>query len=125
MIIFYDGTCPLCNRAVRFLLAADKKQQFYYAPLEGETAAEKLKDFRSKRPDLDTLVLYQNAEHILIEGRAILRILWHMGGLYAWIGWLSFLPTFPFDWAYRLIAFNRFRLFSKKEPINKTDHFLP
>ncbi|MCH9627469.1 MAG: hypothetical protein S4CHLAM2_11090 [Chlamydiales bacterium] len=124
MIIFYDGMCPLCNRAVRFLLAADAKKQFYFAPLEGETAQSKLKNLRSKHPDLDTLVLYINADTVLIEGRAALRILWVLGGRYALLGWLSFLPSFLFDAIYRLVARYRFRLFSKKVTIDKTDRFL-
>ena len=124
MIIFYDGTCPLCNRAVRFILAADKKKQFYFAPLEGETAVDKLKNLHLKNPNLDTLVLFQSEDKILIEGRAVLRILYLLGGKYALLGWLSFLPTFIFDLLYRVIARYRFRLFSKKLPIDKTDRFL-
>jgi len=119
MIIFYDGTCPLCNRAVRFILAADKKEQFYFAPLEGETAANKLKKI------YNTLVLYKDPEHILTEGKAVLRICWLIGGKYALIGWLSFLPAFLFNLIYRVIAKYRFRLFSKKASIEKTDRFLP
>ncbi len=124
-IVFYDGTCPLCNRAVRFLLAVDKKRVFYYAPLEGETAADKLKNLRSKHPNLDTLVLYQDENRISIEGKAVFRIFWLLGGKYALIGWLSFLPSFLFDLIYRFIACYRFKLFSKKTPITKTDRFLP
>ncbi len=124
MIIFYDGMCPLCNRAVRSILAADAKKQFYFAPLEGTTAADKLKNLRLKHPDLDTLVLYIDSNKILMEGRAVLRILWLLGGKYALIGWLSFLPSFLFDALYRLVARYRFRLFSKKVAIDKTDRFL-
>jgi predicted DCC family thiol-disulfide oxidoreductase YuxK len=128
-VIFYDGECPLCHRAVRFVLAADRKKVFYFAPLKGETAEEKLAGLRLKDPDLDTLVLLQNyqTEHekTYIEGRGALRVLWLLGGKYALIGWLSFLPSFLFDRIYRLVSRNRFRLFSKKLEIPPTpDRFL-
>lgn len=123
-IIFYDGECPLCNRAVRFLLGADKKHLFYFAPLNGKTAEEKLSGLLLKNPNLDTLVLLENNK-FFIEGRGALRILWLLGGKYALLGWLSFLPSPLFDVFYRLIARYRYRLFSKKKKF-KTDHrFLP
>src|ERR1700722_12540294 len=124
-IIFYDGTCPMCNRAVRFLLAADQNKQFYFAPLNGETAKRKLKDLHLKNPNLDTLVLLEG-EAILVEGKAVFRILWLLGGKYALIGWLSFLPSWLFDIMYRIIARYRYHLFSKKIEIKKADErFLP
>jgi predicted DCC family thiol-disulfide oxidoreductase YuxK len=130
-LLFYDGTCPLCNRAIRFVLAADKKRCFYFAPLNGTTAKEKLAHLRLKNPSLDTLVLLEKEgtekEALLIEGRGALRILWLLGGKYALIGWLSFLPPFFFDACYRVIARYRFRLFRPKKGIEdqRDDHFLP
>lgn len=119
MIVFYDGTCPLCNRAVRWILSVDKKRLFYFAPLEGKTAAKK------QIHEKESLVLYINSKKIFKEGRAVFKILWLLGGKYALLGWLSFLPSLPFDLFYRLIAKYRFRLFSKKITIEKDDRFLP
>lgn len=119
MIVFYDGTCPLCNRAVRWILSVDQKRQFFFAPLEGRTAGEK--GIQEK----ESLVLYINSKKIFKEGKAVFRILWLLGGKYAVVGSLSFLPSFLFDGFYRLIAKYRFRLFSKKINIEKNDRFLP
>lgn len=129
-VIFYDGECPLCNRAVRFILSVDRDQKFYFAPLNGTTAEMKLAHFFLKNPELDTLVLLQNYEtaneNLLIEGKGALRVLWILGGKYAWIGCLSFLPSFLFDPFYRLVARNRFKLFSARTPINQPpNRFLP
>ena len=39
-ILFYDGSCGLCHRAVRFILAEDRSgTAFRFAPLGGETFA--------------------------------------------------------------------------------------
>lgn len=129
-LIFYDGTCPLCNHSVRFVLAADKDKQFLFAPLKGETAAREISTLHLRSPKLDTFVLLQNYgtdhEKTLIEGKAALRVLWLLGGFYAWMGWLSFLPSFLFDAIYRLIARYRFKLFSAKRPIDiASERFLP
>lgn len=118
-LIFYDGVCPLCNRVIRFILQVDKKEIFYFAPLQGETAQKKLQQWRLQSPDLDTLVLLQNyqtpQEKQLVEGKAALRILWLIGGKYALLGSLSFLPSFLFDCVYRQVARYRFRLFKTME----------
>ncbi len=129
-VIFYDGECPLCNRAVRFILNVDRAQKFYFAPLKGKTAEKKLAHFFLKSPELDTLILLQNYEtadeKLLIEGKGALRILWLLGGKYAGVGLLSFLPSFLFDPFYRLVARNRFRLFPGRTPIAQpSDRFLP
>jgi len=129
-LIFYDAECPLCNRAIRFILTKDHQKQFYFAPLNGKTAEQKISHFFLKNPDLDTLVLLQDYETdhemLLVEGRGALRILWLLGGKYRLIGWLSFLHPFLFDPIYRLIARYRYKLFSIKTPLPQSDeHFLP
>ncbi|NGX61559.1 MAG: hypothetical protein K940chlam9_01046 [Chlamydiae bacterium] len=124
-LLFYDGDCPLCNRAVRFVLGADTQNHFAFAPLHGETAQKELADLHTQHPDLDTLVLLQNYgsenEETLLEAKGALRICWLLGGWYAPLGLLSFLPGLLFDWGYRLIAKNRFKLFSKKLPLPPHD----
>ena len=129
-LIFYDSVCPLCNRAIRFLIDADQKNIFSFAPLGGETALRELADVSIKYPNLDTLILLQNYgtehEQLLVEGKAVLRILWILGGGYAWLGIFSFLPTFLADGIYRLVARYRYRLFSNPSPIEKKEgRFLP
>jgi predicted DCC family thiol-disulfide oxidoreductase YuxK len=128
-LILYDGFCPLCNKAVRFLLKRDTKKRFLFAPLHGQTA---LKILETLPPSLDTLVLVENFQKpnqkIFIEGRGVLRICYHLGVKYFLLGLLSLLPTFAFDLMYRFIAKRRYKLFSMGEKINPNDYkdrFLP
>jgi len=120
-IVFFDGDCPLCNYAIRFILAKDKHKIFMFAPLQGKTAATELVEFYAQNRSLDTLVLIENygknEEKTLIEGKAILRICWHLKGIYSFIGWISFLPSFLFDIIYRVVARYRHKLFSKTSPM--------
>src|ERR1043165_6824009 len=41
--VFYDGTCGLCHRLVRFVLAEDRTGRVaVFAPLQGETLTSEL-----------------------------------------------------------------------------------
>ena len=59
-LVFYDGQCGLCDHAVQFLLKADKKNKFLFAPLQGTTALQELKDMAEKDKREDTLILVEN-----------------------------------------------------------------
>ena len=38
-VIFFDDVCVMCNSFVNLLLKVDRKEQFLFAPLNGETAS--------------------------------------------------------------------------------------
>lgn len=122
-LVFFDGECPLCHRAVRFVLEADKKESFLFSPLQGETAAYELRTFKEGDPHADTLVLLQQYktrnQKLYTEGRAVLRILWLLGGKYRFLGWMSFLPSGLFDFLYRHFAKRRHRLFNFTKKLRK------
>lgn len=128
-LVFYDGTCGLCDHAVQFILKADKKKIFVFAPLEGETAKKVLKE----SPEVDSLILVDDfglpMQRTYIQSQAVWRICWLLGGEWALLGWLSFLPGFLFDWAYRIVARHRHRFFSSDVCIlpdrSQKDRFLP
>jgi predicted DCC family thiol-disulfide oxidoreductase YuxK len=106
LILFYDGECGLCDAAVQLLLKIDRKKRFHFAPLQGKTAKKVL----IPPPTRDSLVLWEPQRRSM-EGSAVLRILWLLGGGWALIGWMYWLPSLPFDGLYRLIAKNRHRFF--------------
>lgn len=114
-IVFYDGQCGLCDYVVQWLLEADKKQQFLFAPLQGMTAQRLLSRLPPEAKEADSLIFIENAEssnpQYYLYGKAALRICWHLGGFWALLGWISFLPSVLYDWAYRLVARNRHKIF--------------
>lgn len=132
-LVFYDGECGLCDRVVQMLLKRDKHSRFVFAPLKGETAAFYLADLSDEYKDADSLVLiedYQSSNpQTYVLAKAVLRICWLLGGIWVLVGWLSFLPSFFFDWAYRLVAKNRHRFFPQQEcllpPKKQSGRFLP
>jgi len=70
-VIFYDGWCGLCHRAVRFILAEDPVGQVRFSPLQGNSISRKLDAAtRSRLPD--SLVLLTEHGSLNVKSRAVL-----------------------------------------------------
>lgn len=128
-LLFYDGSCGLCDHAVQFVLKRDPQGLFAFAPLQGATA----KNFFPATPKEDSLILIEDfatgSPKKSLFGTGAFRILWLLGGIWAVPGALCFLPPILYDWGYRLVARNRHRLFSqydcKLPTSDEKERFLP
>jgi predicted DCC family thiol-disulfide oxidoreductase YuxK len=114
-LVLYDNMCAFCNRSVTFLLEADRRKEFLFAPLAGETASK----LALKNPKNDSLVLIEYyktpKEEQHYYGKAVLRICWHLGSLWRLLGVFSFLPTFLVDILYSIFSRHR-HIFGQKGP---------
>lgn len=127
-LVFYDGVCGLCDQAVQFVLRHDKNDLFLFAPLQGETAKK-----YDLPKDIDSIVLVENFgthnEKLLVMGKAVFRICWLLGGFFTLIGWLSFLPSWLYDFGYRFVAKRRHIFFKNTSCVIPTKEskikFLP
>jgi len=111
-LVFYDGDCGLCHRAIRLLLAEDPHGvRFRFAPLQGETFAQRVpEDVRSQLPD--SLVVVNPDAKLRVKGEAAQVLLADLGGLWRGIGLLlQVLPSRLQDLLYDLVAGNRTKLF--------------
>lgn len=132
-LVFYDGNCGLCDRIVQFLIQKDKQELFVFAPLQGETAKQYLKNLSPEIRFSDSLILIENYRspypRVFILAKGVLRIAWLLRGWWMLVGWLSFFPGWMFDWAYRLVASNRHLFFPEEQcmipPPNQKERFLP
>jgi predicted DCC family thiol-disulfide oxidoreductase YuxK len=111
--LYYDGTCGLCHRAVRFLLAEDPSgAAFRFAPLDSEA-------FRGvsghlPRPLPDSLILETADGAFLMRSAAVLRALARLGGLWRLLAAAgALIPTPLRDAAYDAVARVRYRLFAR------------
>ena len=110
MIVFFDGACGLCDRAVRWLwnrTGADVR----FAPLQGETAKRRVPE-KFRTPPLSTLVVWEEGV-ISVESDGLAVIARSMPGF---PGRLARALTRPFarpllNVIYRFIARNRIRWF--------------
>jgi predicted DCC family thiol-disulfide oxidoreductase YuxK len=111
-IIFFDGVCGLCNRFVDFIIKADKRQQFLFAPLQGKTFKLLIESKKLHFPD--SVVLYTE-EKFDTKSSAALKIISSLGGIYATAKICYLLPKWMRDKLYDYVAKNRYQWFGKKE----------
>lgn len=97
-ILYYDGSCALCNRCVQFVLHHDKKQRIYFAALQNHF----------KKEAFNTVVLKKgNATYY--KSDAVLQLLITMGGIWGGAVLLYIIPKFLRDKLYDLVAQRRYK----------------
>lgn len=114
--VFYDGSCGLCHRAVRFILAEDPRgETFRFAALQGKTAEELL---RPLGPLPDSIVCLTDEGRVLVRSGAILFIMMRLGGYWRCLAAIGrLIPCFVRDAAYDGIARTRKRLFTNPKDL--------
>ena len=119
-IILYDGVCGLCNRLNQFVLRHDPDGVFRFASLQSGLAARILPRHGANAGDLNTVYVVVDrdlpSERLLSRSDAIAFILRELGGVWKLLGvGGGFVPGFVRDWAYGVVARNRYRVFGKFE----------
>jgi predicted DCC family thiol-disulfide oxidoreductase YuxK len=112
-IVYFDGVCNLCNRAVALLLRWDRKRILRFASLQGETARERIGE-SDGAPETWSM-LYEDEAGLHDRSTAALRIVNRLGWPYM-IAALGLLVPRPVrDAVYRVVARNRYRWFGKRD----------
>ena len=117
-ILFYDGHCGLCHRAVKFVLKHDRSgNAFRFAPLQGAT-------FQSRVPAADraglpdSVVVLTEDGSLLVRSNAFLHILRRLGGGWSVLAALVAIVPRPLrDVVYNFIARIRYRVFGKRDDL--------
>jgi predicted DCC family thiol-disulfide oxidoreductase YuxK len=129
--MFYDGTCGLCHRAVRFVLAEDRHGVFTLAPLQSP-AFERLVSVEERADLPDTIVVRSRGGRLLVRSRAVLAIGMALGGLWRLAGLLlTAVPPPLADQVYDFVASVRGRFFAPPDapcpivPLRLRDRFTP
>lgn len=132
-LVFYDGECGFCDCSVQFVIKQDSKEFFDFAPLQGSTAVKMLNALPPEMKNKDSLILIENYKtsnpQYFILGKGAFRICWLLGGFLSVPGSISFLPSFLYDWGYRLVAKNRTHIIKNISCVvpskNNQHRFLP
>jgi len=102
IIVFYDGTCGLCNGFIRWIAAADSQDLLRFAPLEGLTAKHWEIKLPEKRAEWTILAVENDKSYDRSD--AVLEIL-RKTILWVDVSNLLFIvPRFFRDWVYRFVA---------------------
>ena len=110
--VFYDGTCGLCHRAVRFVLAEDASgTAFDFSPLGGERFAADI----GEPDELPDSVLVRTADgKVLVRSDAVVHILTRLGGVWRVLGVAyGAIPTNMRNAMYDFVARVRYRIFGR------------
>jgi len=129
--LFFDGTCGLCHRIVRFVAAEDRGSAFFYSPLEGETIRGLLTDAqRAALPD--SVVVRTDRGQLVLRSDAWIHVLRRLGGAWRAFGALLAVVPRPIrDVLYLLVARTRRLFFARPKescPLLSTrlrGYFLP
>jgi len=110
--LFFDGTCGLCHRFVRMVLAEDRATHFWVAALQGH-AIESLIDEPTRRALPDSIVVRTSGGAVLTRSSAVGAILDRLGGWWRVLATLlRAIPRPLRDLGYDAIASVRKKLFA-------------
>jgi predicted DCC family thiol-disulfide oxidoreductase YuxK len=117
-IVLFDGVCVFCEGAVHWLAERDPQGRLAFAALQGDTAA----GLRARHPEipeeLETMVLVEregDAERVYRDSEAVFRVLALLESPWRHASILRMLPRALTDFAYRLFARNRYRMFGRRD----------
>ena len=114
-VVYYDGSCGLCHRTVRFLLAEDREAIFHYAPLESARFANEVASVEAGELP-DSIVLRAPDGQLRVRSAAMIEIGDQLGGIWRALALASrAVPRGLRDAFYDQIAAIRHRLFRRPE----------
>ncbi len=112
-IVLFDGVCNFCNGAVNFIIKHDDKKRFKFAPLQSEIGMQ-LRAKYDIGEDVDSIILVEN-DKAYLHSTAGLRVAKTLGGIWSLGYAFIIVPAFMRDWAYRVFARNRYKLFGRQD----------
>jgi predicted DCC family thiol-disulfide oxidoreductase YuxK len=113
LIVYFDGYCNLCNRWVDRILRNERNASFYFAPLTGRIAEERLpKELQENGPDA---IVLERDGRFQTGPRAALAITKYLQWPYNWLRVLRILPSPLLEKGYKWVARNRYRWYGKRE----------
>jgi predicted DCC family thiol-disulfide oxidoreductase YuxK len=112
-VLFFDGDCAFCNRAVRWVVRFDPQARIALAPLQG-VLSQRLGFAKFAVADGGTMVVLREADGaVFTHSDGLLEIARALGGAWKICTIGRWIPRWLRDGVYRWIARNRYRLFGK------------
>jgi predicted DCC family thiol-disulfide oxidoreductase YuxK len=124
LLVIFDGSCGLCNRAVRWLMRRDSHDRLRFAPSDSPRVAEVLVRHGLGAQDAqfgpDSIMVVSSvggaAEQVLFRSAAVLALLAELPCAWpALASALRWIPRPARDLAYRLVARWRYRIWGRLE----------
>ena len=118
-LVLYDGVCGLCSRLLQFLLTHDRGGAFAFASLQsatGRAVVEGLGGDPSELMSFYVVASYRTqGRRIFARSAAALFVAGQLGWPWKAAVIARILPSAALDYAYNVIARNRYRVFGRFE----------
>lgn len=113
-VIFFDGVCNLCNASVQFVIRHDPKAIFKFCSLQSPIAKSLLPQHHFQNKDFSSFILLEDGI-IYTRSTAALRVIRRLKSPFKILYGFIIVPPFIRNWAYKIIANNRYNWFGKKD----------
>jgi predicted DCC family thiol-disulfide oxidoreductase YuxK len=113
-IILFDGVCNLCNGAVNFVLAQDRKDVFRFATLQSDAGRELIRKYHIPEEIPGSFVLIDHHQFFR-KSSAALKVLKYFPWYWQGLQLLWIVPGFIRNFIYDIIARNRYAWFGKRD----------
>jgi predicted DCC family thiol-disulfide oxidoreductase YuxK len=114
-VIYFDGTCNLCNGFVDFLIRRDKGRVLRYASRQGAAFAV----LAARHPEIaavDTMLAHvMDGDRLFLKSDATLTALGFLPAPWPLLRVLCVVPRFLRNAVYDWVARNRYRFFGKRD----------
>jgi predicted DCC family thiol-disulfide oxidoreductase YuxK len=114
-ILFFDGVCNLCNKAVQVFIRRDPEGKLRFASLQSDLAKEMLPKLGLDPEDMNSLVFVKEGKAYLRSEGALLADVYLGGWQGAFSNGLRIFPIWLRDGVYRIISRNRYRWCGKQD----------
>lgn len=111
-VVIFDGVCNLCAHSVRFVLDHESDHALRFTPLQSAVGGKLMRDLGLDPEDAKTFVLMADGK-AYVKSDAAIRVARHFRGAWKLLGALRIIPRPIRDWAYDIVARNRYRWFGR------------
>ena len=113
-VVLFDGVCNLCGAWARFLIRIDTNHVFKLASMQSDEGQSILRWYGLPTDRFDSMVLVEGARSST-KSTAFVRVMRHLPFPWRLLSVFSALPKVFRDWAYNIVATNRYVLFGRTE----------
>lgn len=110
--MIFDGVCNLCAHSVRFILDHEADQTLRFTPLQSRAGARLMRELGFDPEDARTFVLIADGK-AYVKSDAAIRVSRYFRGRWSLLGAIRIIPRPIRDWAYDVVARNRYRWFGR------------
>lgn len=117
-ILFFDGTCVLCNGLFQFIIKRDTRRKFHFGliqdPIFDEMIGALPERYQYLLEQKFTSVIFLEHDKVYLKSTAAIKVITSLGGMYK-LGYIAFIiPPILRDYVYDIIARNRYKWFGQQ-----------